>query len=194
MASRQGKLKLGKGAGAFVKRRLLWLPQVDVAREADFCPLPELLQGHALWLGMVVSRHDRSILAQEIIEQPPTVNDLANLLAHSMERPITDDRHGRPRTFYLRDNPEWEELLPHLRQLKIEVVLTEDLPQWDETVQEFIGYMKSWRSKYGETKTISESELGRRDEMLDLTITAILFSPRRRHRMRKDRMRKKSQE
>jgi hypothetical protein len=110
------------------------LPQVDVAREADFCPLSELLEGHKLWLGMVVSRHDGSILAQEIIEQPPTVNDLATLLANSMERPRTDDRRGRPSTFYLRDNLEWEELFPHLKQLKIEVVVTEDLPQWDAAV------------------------------------------------------------
>jgi len=187
MAARLGKLKLGKGGGAFVKRRLLWLPQQDVAREADFCPLPELIEGRELWLGMVVSHHDGTILAQEIIEQPPTVNDLATLLAYSMERPVTDDRHGRPKKFYLRDNPEWEELFPHLAQLKIQVVVTEDLPQWDEAVAEFIQYMKAWRSKYGQSKTISESELGRRDEMLDLTITAILFPPNRRDRQRKQR-------
>ena len=63
MAARQGKLKLGKGAGAFIKRRLLWLPQVDVERDADFCPLPEYLEGRSLWLGMVVSRHEGLILA-----------------------------------------------------------------------------------------------------------------------------------
>ena len=97
-----------------------------------------------------------------------------------MERPLTDDGHGRPKTFYLRDNPEWEELFPHLKQLKIEVVVTENLPQWDEAVAEFIVYMQAWRSKYGETRTISESELGRRDEMLDLTLTAILFPSHRR--------------
>ena len=36
MAAEHGKLKLGKGSGAFVKRRLLWLPQQDVAGEARF--------------------------------------------------------------------------------------------------------------------------------------------------------------
>lgn len=98
MAARQGKLKLGKGAGAFIKRRLLWLPQVDVERDADFCPLPEYLEGRSLWLGMVVSRHEGLILAQEIIEQPPTVNDLANLLANSMDArsPMTVTVAPRP--------------------------------------------------------------------------------------------------
>ena len=180
MAAKQGKLKLGKGAGAFVKRRLLWLPQVDVVREADFCPLPDLLEGHQLWLGMVVSHHDGSILAQEIIEQPPNVNDLADLLANSMVRPLTDDRHGRPSTFHLRDNPEWQELFAHLGQLKIEVVVTEALPHWDQAVEEFIRYMQDWRSVYGEEKTLSESQLGYRNELSDLRIAAILFPPKRR--------------
>ncbi len=181
MAAKQGKLKLGKGAGWFVKRRLLWLPQVDVEREADFCPLPELLERRKLWLGMVVSHHDGSVLAQEIIEKPPTVNDLANLLANSMERPLTDDRHGRPKKFYVRDSPEWEELFPHLKQLKIEVVVTEDLPKWTEAVAEFIPYMQAWRAKYGEENTLSESELGRHDELLDLKLNAIFFPPHRRN-------------
>lgn len=179
MATKQGKLRLGKGAGYFVKRRLLWLPQVDVEREADFCPLPELLEGRELWLGMVVSHHDGSILAQEVIEQPPTVNDLANLLANSMERPLTDDRHGRPKTLYLRDNPEWQELFPHLKQLKIDVVLTEDLAQLDEAVAEFIPYIQAWRAK--QTRT----ELGQRDELLDLQLNAIFFPPHWRNRKSK---------
>jgi hypothetical protein len=188
MAGERGKLKLGKGAGAFVKRRLLWLPQQDVAREADFCPLPDLLEGHQLWLGMVVGQHDGSILAEEIIEQPPNVNDLADLLANAMLRPLTDDHHGRPSTFYLRDNPEWEPLFPHLKQLKIEVVITDALPHWDEAVAEFIRYMQDQRSVYGEEETLSESQLGYRDELFDLRIAAILFPSNRRDRKQEQRM------
>ena len=142
--------------------------------------MPDLLEGRDVWLGMVVSHHDGSILAQEIIEQPPNVNDLATLLANSMKSPITDDRHGRPKTIYLRDNPEWQELFPHLKQLKIEVVVTEGLPHWDQAVEEFICYMQDWRSEYGEKKTLSESELGYRDELFDLRIASILFPSNRR--------------
>ncbi|MCH7688486.1 MAG: hypothetical protein IH899_17685, partial [Planctomycetes bacterium] len=55
MARQQGKLKLGKGS-AFVKRRLLWLPQEELLWEAGFSPLPEMLDsGNTLWLGMVVN-------------------------------------------------------------------------------------------------------------------------------------------
>ena len=107
VAKRQGKLKLGKSSG-FVKRRLSWLPQEELVREADFCPLPENLGGHDLWLGLVVSHHDGSVVAQEILEHAPDVNDLAKLLAETMERPLMEQTRCRAKAFHLRDNPEWD--------------------------------------------------------------------------------------
>ena len=157
MTRRQGKLKLGKGS-AFVKRRLLWLPQEDLVREADFCPLTESVSGeHSLWLGLVVSHHNGSILAQEILEDPPDVNNLANLLDNAMQSPLTDENRCRPKAIHLRDNPEWEELLPHLEQLSIQVVVTEDLPAWDKTSGDLIGYLEQWRSTHA-----SEGYIGTR--------------------------------
>ncbi len=88
MATRQGKLKLGKRSW-FVKRRLSWLPQEDLVREADFCPLPEVLGG-GLWLGLVVSHHDGSVVAQDILEHAPDVNDLATLLAEEVFADLID--------------------------------------------------------------------------------------------------------
>jgi hypothetical protein len=61
----------------------------------------------------------------------------ATLLAHAMLRPQYGD-HQRPRTIHLRDRPQWQELLPHLRQLGIDVVLSEDLPRFDEAVIEWL--------------------------------------------------------
>ena len=52
-------------------------------------------------------------------------------------RPQYGDRQ-RPRTIHLRDRPQWQELLPHLRQLGIEVALSEDLPRFDEAVIEWM--------------------------------------------------------
>jgi hypothetical protein len=54
------------------------------------------------------------------VEEPPTVNDLANLLAESMRRPLDGFSH-QPRCLYLRARPEWAELLPHLKQIGVEV-------------------------------------------------------------------------
>jgi len=123
MAVKRGKLILGKGQTRFVKRRLLWLPQNDVVLETDFCPLPEILGGR-LWIGLAVRQWNADIQAREILEHVPTVNDLADLLAHAMQGPLSDDGHGRAEAIHLRDNPEWQELFPHLRQLKIEVAVT----------------------------------------------------------------------
>jgi len=73
---------------------------------------------------------------------PPTVNDLANLLAHAMSRPLTGGDRQRPGVIHLRDRPQWQELLPHLRQLGIEVVLADDLPWFDEAVVEWMQQTK----------------------------------------------------
>ena len=70
--------------------------------------------------------------------RPPTVNSLATLLAHAMQRPWTEGDRQRPSTIYLRDRPQWQELLPHLRQLGIEVVLSDDLPRFDEAVMDWM--------------------------------------------------------
>jgi len=68
------------------------------------------------------------VLAQRMIEEPPTVNDLANLLAEAMRRPLVDFSH-RPQCLYVRARPEWAELLPHLKQIGIEAVAQERLPK-----------------------------------------------------------------
>ncbi len=183
MAIKRGKLILGKGQARFVKRRLLWLPQNDVVLEIDFCPLPEILSGR-LWIGMAVRQWNADIQALELLEHVPTVNDLADLLAHAMQGPLSDDGRGRAEAIHLRDNPEWDELFPHLRQLKIEVVVTEALPKWDAVVAELIQYLQAkWKSREGRQSAI-KAELGYEDEMLDLKLTAIMFPCHRRARER----------
>jgi hypothetical protein len=176
VAQRQGKLKLGKSSG-FVKRRLSWLPQEDLVREADFCSLPEILGGHDLWLGLVVSHHDGSVLAQEILEHAPDVNDLAKLLARAMERPLMDQGCCRPKTLHLRDNPEWEELHPHLVQLGIELVVTEELLKWDKVFADLIDYLKNkeWTQPVLDIAGDLESGDKCRDRLLGLRLAATLY-------------------
>ena len=176
VAKRQGKLKLGKSSW-FVKRRLSWLPQEDLVREADFCPLPEVLGGNGLWLGLVVSHHDGSVVAQEVLEHAPDVNDLAKLLAEAMERPLMEQSRCRPEAFHLRDNPEWDELRPHLIQLDIGVVVTEELLRWDEVFADLIGYLKSGKWKQPVMDIAGDFEGGDecRDRLLGLRLAVILY-------------------
>jgi hypothetical protein len=126
------RLKLGKGV-AFVKSQLRRLRQEDDAWEADFFPIPcSDGKRECVWSGMVLSHAHEYVLAQRTFEEPPTVNDLARLLADAMQRPMAGRVH-RPKTLYLRAKPEWAELLPHLKQIAIEVVSQATLPKWDRT-------------------------------------------------------------
>jgi len=125
-------LKLGKGA-SFVKTPLRRLRQEDDPREAEFFPiLCSSGQYDGVWMGMVLSHAHEYVLAQRMFEEPPTINDLARLLADAMQRPLAGPIH-RPRRLHLRAWPEWAELLPHLKQIGILVVSHEALAKWDRT-------------------------------------------------------------
>jgi hypothetical protein len=121
------KLKLGKGA-AFVKSRLKRLPQVDEVWEADFEALPEpIMQTETHYLGMVVTKKGGTLLADLTVHGRPTVNDLATLLAHAMQRPLTGNAH-RPRLICLKGHHQWRELFPVLEELGIEISVEQKLP------------------------------------------------------------------
>ncbi len=136
------KLKLGKSS-AFTKRDIRALPQTEAEFEADFFLDPEYsTKDQEAWNGVVIEREHGAVLAMEDVRMPPpTVNCLATLLAYAMLRPQYGDRQ-RPATIYLRNRPQWQELLPHLRQLDIEVILGDDLPRFDEAIIEWMQKMK----------------------------------------------------
>jgi hypothetical protein len=127
----EARLKLGKGASFFVKSQLRRLRQEGETWEVDFFPIPCSDSEHgSVWWGIVLSHDHDKVLARRMIEEPPTVNDLANLLAEAMRRPLVDSSH-RPQRLLLRARPEWAELLPHLKQIGIQAVAQDCLPKWD---------------------------------------------------------------
>ena len=138
------KLKLGKGSG-FVKRDLRLLPLTDAEYEADFWfDAASSTKRRELWMGMVIVRELDSLRTiRDVAWPPPTVNDLANFLANAMSRPLSGGDRQRPRAIHLRDRPQWQELLPHLQQLGIEVVLADELPWLDRAVVEFLQHRAS---------------------------------------------------
>jgi hypothetical protein len=139
-------LRLGKGASFFVKTRLRQLRQEDDTWEADFFPLPCSESEHGgVWWGIVLSPTHENVLAQRKVEEPPTVNDLANLLAEAMRRPLFGFSH-RPRCLYLRARPEWAELRPHLKQIGIEVVSQDALPKWDQAFGDLYAQVEQART------------------------------------------------
>jgi hypothetical protein len=141
------RLILGK-TSHFVKSHLSRLPRTDEVWEADIQPMSvsgwNARRHGELWLGMVLTRLEDFHLALLSHEDAPTINDLANLLAKAMERPWVMEAR-RPARILLRNNPQWQELIPHLKQLKIEVETQEELPLWDDAAAEYVRKLKaSW--------------------------------------------------
>ncbi len=133
------KLKLGKSS-AFVKRDIRSLPLTDAEFEADFFLDPVFStkrQEH--WKGMVIERESvacwqwktcdcrrpRSIASPRCWPTPCSDRWMQGIVSV-------------PARIYLRDRPQWQELLPHLRQLEIDVVLSDDLPWFDEAVMDWV--------------------------------------------------------
>jgi hypothetical protein len=143
-----------------VKSQLKRLRQEEDIWEADFFPVPQ--QG--LWIGLVISHTDDFVLAHQTIEEPPNVNDLAQLLAEAMRRPLVEFSH-RPRTLYIRERPEWAELLPHLKQVGIEVVYQDKLPKWDYAFGDLYAQVESKgpvRGRKGRKKPRKEPAMARK--------------------------------
>src|SRR2546425_971899 len=103
MAKKQGRLKLGKRA-AFVKTHLKQLRQEKETWEADFRALPNRPpQTKTHYLGLVVALPGGDPLVSLPVEYPPSVNDLAALLADAMRRPLTGSPR-RPQQIHFRGN------------------------------------------------------------------------------------------
>src|SRR3954451_9043587 len=126
MATERHRLKLGKRA-SFVKTHLKQLPRQEETWEVDFRALPKPAdQTDTHYLGLAVALPRGDPLVYLPVEYTPTVNDLADLLADAMRRPLTGSAR-RPKQIHFRHNPRWEELLPHLKELGIEVTVHDEL-------------------------------------------------------------------
>ena len=137
MAKEHPRLKLGKRA-SFVKTHLKQLPQEKETWEADFRALPkppEQTETHYLGLAVALPKGDPLVYMP--VEYTPTVNDLADLLADAMRRPLTGSAR-RPEHIHFRANPRWEELFPHLKELGIEVTLHDELTELEEVCLDFL--------------------------------------------------------
>jgi hypothetical protein len=141
MAQQHPRLKLGKRA-AFVKTHLKRLPRQEETWEVDFRALPRPAgQTGTHYLGLAVALPRGDPLVYLPVEYTPTVNDLADLLADAIRRPLTGSAR-RPEHMHFRANPRWDELFPHLNELGIEATLHDDLPELEEVYLDFLREMR----------------------------------------------------
>jgi hypothetical protein len=109
---------------------------------ADFRALPKPKgQTESHDLGLAVALPTGSPLAYLPVEYTPNVNDLADLLAEAMRRPLTGSAR-RPDHIHFRGNPRWEELFPHLKELGIESSIHDELPLLDIVYEDFLRQMR----------------------------------------------------
>lgn len=158
MLDEGNKLKLGKGS-ALVKRDLRQLPQTEDVWEADFLSLPRKGPSQE-WLGIVVNRKSKFAISTQFCLRTPTVNDLASLLSNAMRRPVIEvEKRQRPARIYLRDDPRWAELMPHLEQLGIEVATAERLTLCENEAADLIGRVDQ-RSPAKRRRPAGEPDVG----------------------------------
>ncbi|MFI5460491.1 MAG: DUF6930 domain-containing protein [Isosphaerales bacterium] len=123
-----------QGPTRAVKERLQNLAHVFDVWQADFRPTPQWIRigGEPVrpWVVLITSRSDDLILAHEIIDLPPSSDLLWDVLAEAMSKPAVGEPH-RPTELQVRSDERWDELKPHLDEIGITVVPTEELDQLD---------------------------------------------------------------
>ncbi len=145
MARQKEKLKLGEGA-AFDPARLKELPQENETWEADFEALPKPpTQKERHFLGMVVSKKCRRILAEMEVKGNPSINDMATMLANAMLSPLSGDAH-RPTRIYARYYTPWDDVYPHLKEIGIKVSDHREFPWIYLFFHERLRQMREMRS------------------------------------------------
>src|SRR5262249_46258882 len=96
------------------------------------------------YLGLAVALPRGDPLAYLPVEYTPTVNDLADLLADAMRRPLTGSAR-RPEHLHFPANPPWGGVFPHPKELGIEVTGEDDLPELAEVCLDFLREMRKAR-------------------------------------------------
>ena len=102
--------------------------------QADFRPTPHWVKiaGRPVrpWIVLVTSRSDDLILAHEILEEPPSADQVWGVLAKAMKRPAAGKPH-RPTELQVRPDARWDLLQPRLDEIEVTVVRAEELDQLD---------------------------------------------------------------
>jgi len=134
-----------KGPTPLIKKRLTRLPQsADAVWQAEFRQLPMWINVDAEpvrpWFVLVVSRTEELILAQDILEEPPTSAVLWDKLVKAMEKPSMGEPH-RPSEIQVRSSELWDDLEPHLDDVGIERLVVERLDLMEEIVEQLIVHM-----------------------------------------------------
>ena len=123
-----------QGPTPAIKERLQHLAQVFDVWQADFRPMPQWIRIAGIpvrpWVVLITSRSEDLVLAHEISDEPPSADRLWDVLAEAMSKPAAGEPH-RPTELQVRADQRWDALRPHLDEVGITVVPTEELDHLD---------------------------------------------------------------
>lgn len=114
------------------------LPQAFDVWQADFRRLPYWVriakQPLRPWLVLVMSQTNDLVLTHHIGNQAPTSAHLWDYLTNAMQEPRAGEPH-RPTVIQVPGHAAWEELRPHLKEIGVDLVPTDDLDFLNGAIQ-----------------------------------------------------------
>jgi tetratricopeptide (TPR) repeat protein len=132
-SKRKAKTPEARGPLGFIKQWLnTHLPQEDDTWQADARQLSNWISFGGTrvrpWIILVTSRSRDLVLAHDLSEEEPTPALLWDTLVKAMQHPAAGEPH-RPTELQIRPQPSWESLKPHLEEIDVRPVVTEELDQ-----------------------------------------------------------------
>jgi tetratricopeptide (TPR) repeat protein len=129
-----------KGPLGFIKKWLSKnLPQGDDVWQADFRQTPNWIRvgGEKVrpWMVLVTSRSNGLVLAHLMAEETPSAALLWDTVVQAMQNPAAGEPH-RPTELQVRPDERWEALRPHVEEIGVQFVVTEELDQVNGVLEE----------------------------------------------------------
>ena len=140
------------GPTPLVKKRLARLPQSFDVWQADVRPLPLWINiaesPMRPWTILVVNRSEDLVLAQELVDEPPSTEAIWAQLVKAMEKPAAGEPH-RPSEIQVRPADHWDELEPDLDDLSIQRTVFEELDLMDQVVEHLATFLRGREPERG---------------------------------------------
>jgi tetratricopeptide (TPR) repeat protein len=132
------------GPSPLAKQKLRRLPQADFVVEACFRRLPKWLmvddEKRLPWVVLVVDPTTELILGTKLFIEEPTADLLWDILTTAVEIPSADAPR-RPARIVVTPDPLWDSLVPHLREVEIELESSGELPFLESVFEDLVEKM-----------------------------------------------------
>jgi tetratricopeptide (TPR) repeat protein len=133
------------GPVALAKTRLAKnMRQENDIWQADFRQIPEWMlianEPARPWIILVVSATNDLVHAPHMNIEVPSELHLWDILVRAMQHPAAGEPH-RPTEVHVRANERWQLLIPHLEEIGIKLVVSDELPFFDDAFNGLVEHL-----------------------------------------------------